>query len=490
VARISFIYIFTAFLFLGGRPILGQPLNNIYPQITNIKAALTFDTSHYYVSGINNLDPSRLDYLKIDKTGNVISNLRLQYNDSLYFMINSHNGLLNQKSKLISVFTNYIPRGGDSAFILINIIDKSDFKLDTSIRFAVQGFKYTQAFSADWSKDSSLLITGAVRTYDIPYKQELLLAKFNSDFNPIWHTTVPDNSPNQPLGPIGGDIVVSNNGAILVSGAPYYHAAKQMTFSARFDPSGALQYYREYSHPFGSSGMHCVNNGNGTYQYVMNSWTNSAGSHNQLHVGIMDTNGNLISRDTIGQTNRAQFAVDLIRTSDGNYYTSGSSFYGTFYCFGAKFSSLGDSIWYRGYRYQDTFDFHFPESFFEMQDSGILHLSTFGDYYNPDSVPTLFTWLYKTDRYGCLVEDCHIGLEEYSYFNWDIYPNPSSGVLNLSVSSPCTVKVYSSNGQEVLNRIVYSAGDYTINLGKRSKGIYNVVCVFQNQISSKQILVF
>lgn len=490
MARLSFRYIITVLYLLGGGTMFGQTLNNVYPQITNIRAALAFDSSYYYVSGINNLDASRLDYLKIDKSGNVISNLRLQYNDSLFFMINSHNGLLNQRAKLVSVFTNYIPGSIDSAFILINIIDKGDFKLDTSIRFSAQGFKYTEAFSADWSKDSSLLITGAVRTYDIPYKQELLLAKFDNDFNLIWQTTVPGNSSSQPLGPIGGDIVVSKNGAILVTGAPYYHAAKQMTFSARFGPSGGLQYYREYFHPLGSSGMHCVDNGDGTYQYVMNSWTNSSGSHNQLHVGIMDTNGNLMSRDTIGQSNRAQFAVELIKTSDGNYYTSGSSFFGTFYCFGAKFSSIGDSLWYRGYRYQDTFDLHFPESFFETQDSGILHLSTFGDYYNPDSIPTLFTWLYKTDRYGCLIDDCHIGLKEHSSFNWDIYPNPSSGALNISVSSPCTVKIYSSNSQELIKKSFYSAGNYTINLDKSTKGMYNVVCVFQDQIFTKQILIF
>jgi len=302
----------------------------------------------------------------------------------------------------------------------------------------------------------------------------LLLLKFDKDLKPLWYTTVNGTPAQGPAGPTGADIVVSDNGHILVTGNPYYYSAKKMTFSARFTPDGTKEYYQEYFHPFGSWGMHCVDKGNGTYQYVLNSWTNSSGSNNQLHVGIMDTTGRLVSRDTIGLNNRAQAAMDLIQTSDGNYYTSGAGYYGVEYCFGAKFSAQGDSLWYRSYRYQDTFDLHFPESFFEMPDSGIVHISTFVDLHNPDSVPHGFAWLYKTDEHGCLIENCHLQIEETQFLAWTFYPNPSSGEVQVELPQAGSISIINGLGQMVLGEQFPYEGSHRLDLSQLAEGCYTI----------------
>ena len=77
---------------------------------------------------------------------------------------------------------------------------------------------------------------------------------------------------------------------------------------------------------------------------------------------------------------RSNFAQDLIRTKDGNYYVAGIGFFGNKFGYGAKFNRSGDSLWYREYTHGGwkptgpPLEEGWIEWFTQKPDSSFLHV--------------------------------------------------------------------------------------------------------------------
>ena len=306
-------------------------------------------------------------------------------------------------------------------------------KVDTlfvpPIDFGIDSTEVIIAWGSRFDSDSSLLITGFVAAQPTPtaqFRYDLFLAKLDTNFNLLWMTVVTDDNVLRPFGLKGENIMVDQYGGIVVTGNPYFWSY-QTGFAARFRASdGQLLWKKEYTPDlgFGISNMFVVDNLDGSYQYAMNEWTDGFGGVNLVKHGEMDTMGNLLTSHYIGNRNnangtglRSNFAQDLIRTHDGNYYIAGLGYRSTNFGYGAKFSRTGDSLWYRQYTHGgwdspgEPKEQGWIEWFIQKPDSSFLHIGWNQNNYTP----VLSTWILNTDKHGCDTLGCEtIGLEEFT----------------------------------------------------------------------------
>ncbi|MCR9154584.1 MAG: T9SS type A sorting domain-containing protein, partial [Bacteroidetes bacterium] len=225
----------------------------------------------------------------------------------------------------------------------------------------------------------------------------------------------------------------------------------EIGFAARFDGDGNNLWYKEYPGNLGMSGMYCVDNGDGTYQYVQNWWTRIQGDANDIMVGRMDTLGNILTSKRLGKINRMQFAQGLLKTQDGNFYVSGIGYFSNFHSYGFKFSPQGDSLWYRTYHHDDSLDLAYVESFKEDGAGNLVHFGYHGNNVNPNPGNGIFAWLYRTDEHGCIFQDCHLSQEEIAALpKLSLYPNPSKGRFYIEIEAsqdfPCVLEIYNTDG--------------------------------------------
>ena len=69
----------------------------------------------------------------------------------------------------------------------------------------------------------------------------------------------------------------------------------------------------------------------------------------------------------------------------------------------------------------------------------------------------------------------------------EIYPNPSNGVFNIKATSQVSIEVFDVLGNSILKTEIVS-GDYKLNLGEHSKGLYIVKCTSQGQVKSYRLI--
>lgn len=465
-----------------------QHLDTIYPRSRNVKLdLLELSNGDYLFAGLKNLEPSLYQYTIIDQAGNVKDTLDLSYNDTNFHFDNCSSCLHQIGNTIFNAYTNAY--SNDSFYVILSKLSLSTLDtISTQFYFGnSNAYKVTHAWTTEWDSDSTFLLSGLLArwTPDSILKYDLFLTKFDTAFNVLWETTVADSFQTQNYGPIGADIVIDDYGGILVTGSPYFHPPYEMGFAARFDKNGNKLWYKEYPATYGMSGMYCMDNGDGTYQYVQNTWSVANGGNNFLDVGRMDTMGNILSTTRLGHPQRLQMAQDLIRTKDGNFYVSGVSYYGNFHAFGMKFSPNGDSLWFRRYYHQDTMDATWVDSFHEDDDSNLVHVGFFADSYNaPAGKNNVYSWVYRTDQYGCNIEDCQISVADFaSLQQLSIYPNPSYGEfwLNLPPEStgPLTLDIYSLNGSIMEKHTLSDRSEGKVKVVSRlSQGQY--LCILKD----------
>ncbi len=431
-----------AFLFLClmlSAVVFGQPLDTLYERGSDSKSAILQLANGDYITANNkNTELSRLQYTKIDPSGTIVDTLDIDYPDTLVALMQCPRCLAEKNGFIYTSFTEFF--SSDSARIRLLKIDNSTFDttLTTTYLHNPQTHFGHQSWSMEFDSDSTFILSGnAARMISATTaKYDLMLAKFDANFHLLWETYVQDTVIGRLAGPQGMDILIDSFGKILVTGTAYQFpfVGYEIAFAARFDSDGNNLWYREYNDSLGAAGIFCVDNGNGTYQYVHNRWVESTGSVNDLYVGRMDTLGNLLTENRLGLRNRAQFAQDIIKTLDGNYYVSGVGYFGNHYSYGLKFTGTGDSLWYRNYYHDDTLDESYVESFFQDGDSNLVHIGYHINLVNPNRGNTVFSWLYRTDRHGCLFNNCDLSVEEFNALPpLALYPNPAQGHFYLDL---------------------------------------------------------
>ena len=135
------------------------------------------------------------------------------------------------------------------------------------------------------------------------FRYDLFLARMDTSLNLLWINVVTDNNPLRDNGLYGENIMVDDYGGIVVTGNPYYWAFVQTGFAARFRASdGQLLWKHEYTPDLGLPSPICSwwTIKMETYQYAMNEWTSSTGGVCLVKHGEMDTLGNILNSNYIG----------------------------------------------------------------------------------------------------------------------------------------------------------------------------------------------
>jgi hypothetical protein len=141
-----------------------------------------------------------------------------------------------------------------------------------------------------------------------------------------------------------------------------------------------------------------------------------------------------------------------------------------------KYDTEGNFIFEYNYEYfnSDT-SFNGFLDFTQTPDSGFLCVG-YTQYYSTDSIGPYRAWLVKTDKYGCIVQDCQLtGLEDIQELQeLSIFPNPSQNVFYINASQGIkNVSVFTINGNRILQENTKS-NFAKIDLSNFSKGIYFV----------------
>lgn len=394
----------------------------------NLTELLVTDTG-YISAAMNNQDIKQLDISEFDLLGNTVDTFFFSFDSVAKFPENCGK-CLHSRENMIYYAQVHAERSDSSYIKFIKLNQQLDSTKSREYLFNDSLTSSIKAMAFD--TDSTFIITGLV--FKVPNnlgKWDLLVARFDTAFNLLWEKRIEDKKGIQPLGYVGTDIEVDTYGSIIVSGYAIYDGPN-LGICARIDPvDGSVHWFKEFVGALSRGAMFTTDNKDGTYQYCQNDATalSPTGSvrYTSLRVGTMDTLGNILSFKDIGPKNQFLIQFDLIPTADGNFYTAGFTFRnGSYNSFGLKFAPNGDSLWMRYYHHGDVQDHSQLEIFFETPDSGFIHAGYYADLYQ-SAGPGVFTWLLKTDKYGCDSLGCHtVGQYEVNVPGLlEVFPNPS-----------------------------------------------------------------
>lgn len=456
--RRHWVSILVTSLFLTGLSTNGtaQYLDTIYDIGHDARPSFTLlEGGDILIANANNNQTNLYQYARLNSQGLLLDSLNLHYPANDYFFANCKRALVCIGKNLYNAYTNFHQQ--DSTYIILSKLSLNPLDtLQTHLYFADRSiYIASQALVMVYDSDSSFLLSGLHARWalepDSVLKYDLFLSRIDTNFQVVWETIVPDGQYGRDYGPMGTDILIDEYGGILVTGNEFFYPLLEIGFAARFNQAGQNLWYKEYPGTLGMSGMYCVDNGDGSYQYIQNQWTRAQGDANDLITGRMDTLGNILSSKRIGKINRMQFAQDLIQTSDSNFYVSGIGYYINMHSYGFKFSPQGDSLWYRSYHHDDSLDLAYLETFREDSAGNLVHFGYHVNNINPGPNNNLSSWLYRTDADGCIFKDCQLGKEELgSLPPFILYPNPSRGTFNfdlpLNEHRPAYLEIYNSSG--------------------------------------------
>lgn len=489
--------------------LISQPyLNQINNSTNGVPgAAIMVVDTNYLVAGASILDWRQMDLALFSPNGKLIRKKRFRYAfgfdyDSISGISNCSKCLTEKNGRYYFAQTNLLK--SDSAYVLYQ---KLDSNLDTVLLKKHPEFQGTrpQIYALKFDTDSTFIATGlAYRNTGNRDKYDLWIAKLDTVFNVIWEKRFADNYPNLNGGYIGLDIEVDAYGSLMVSGdgAAGNNSTLQSedwAFMARLDRiTGQLYWLKDFQGPEGSKTMFALDQGDGTYRFaesrILSYFPNTFSPDSvQLRLGLIDTAGTVLWDTLIGPKYGQFYIQDFYTTPDGNYYVAGKGriFPDKEMSVGYKFSSNGDSIWFRRYFYQEETDISTIWSFVPTPDSGYIHVGHWVDNNNTLLVGN-YNWLLKTDKYGCEVSGCQVlgmseeVLEEPSPA---VYPNPSTGVFAIEIpegtlNQHWRLRIYNLKGRLVLERSLQEGEVSTFDLSRQPDGLY----LLQMQQNGKAIV--
>lgn len=464
--------------------------------------SLAFNDSSYFTAVRDNSEPSLYRYTRINNLGIISDSLNLSYPDS-----SVSTGLFGQclnvnQDHLYNAYTKveYGVLTNSWSIVLSKIhLDLSD-TVETK-DFTLAGYDYLYASASSFDSDSTFLITGSVGRLvgpDSIFKEELLLAKFDTSFNLIWYTVMQDGKPwDAAYGFYGLDITVDNNEGILVAGTSDFESSPYSSFVARFDSkTGDSLWCKEFSHINGIGLMFCANRFDGNYQFLQRFYEKANHGDGYSKIGILDTLGNILIEKSIGTKGGESIFNELIQTLDGNYYAAGVHWNNGEYATGFKFSPQLDSLWQAFYWYDHPYDRSNINAFRQKPNGHIIHLGNYQGIINPPPY-ILQTWLFETDENGCDTSGCNLGIENkftLETFEFSISPNPNQGAFKIKFEeqinrSNYQLEIWDMLGRRVGNKTYWIDGnsmDIKVNL---PKGVYQTILLKNGNVLGTKKLV-
>ncbi len=458
----------TLFLVLGFSSLAQTYINRIDSIIGGRPApSVLVEDSLIIVSSTSFLNFSEGQFSKYDFKGNLVQ--LKTYEDTCVFITERCRDCLKKKGINYYMAATNFYLGNNNTEV---VFQKLDQNLDTIYSKKYHGIKSGRPFinALQFDTDSSFIATGYLYRDSVKSKRNLWVARFDTAFNVLWEKSLKDQHQALNGGYYAEDICIDAYGSVLVSGRgqivdngaqifDYYSVTARLNRE-----TGDLYWLKEFTGPEGSGNMFVLDEGDGTYlfarpQYLQVFPGTSTPIRSEIRFGLLDTLGNVLWDTTTGPKEGLFEYHDLQRTLDGNLYMAGARRMPKAYrSVGYKFTPQGDSIWFRDYYYQDTTDISYIWSFEETADSGFVHAGIFVDRNKTlDSLRIQYSWLFKTDKYGCPVQNCHtIGVPAFKAKAplIAVYPNPSTGVFTIKIpkevfATNLEVQVYNTTGQRV-----------------------------------------
>jgi len=262
------------------------------------------------------------------------------------------------------------------------------------------GSDYDWGNSIEVTEENGFMILGQTYSYG-PGLYNMYLIKTDSLGNLIWQKTYSENIKDY-----GTSICKTIDGDYLLAGGSYYSTDTVAAKIIRIDSAGNEQWQKKYPSAFELSEFTSVR---------------------QLETGEI-------------------VALGHIQEKEANLL-----YYGRLMKLD---SSNGTIIWERKYKYfhEDSTQ-HYFYGMDLTYDGGFAMCGMTVDY-RAGANPTNSMWLVKTDSLGCDISNCVINasseIKEEEQFIFNVYPNPSSGITNISYSIP---DGYNNNSLIIFNQV-------------------------------------
>lgn len=122
-----------------------------------------------------------------------------------------------------------------------------------------------------------------------------------------------------------------------------------------------------------------------------------------------------------------------------------------------------------------------PDSDYEIQDVYIDG--------NPVGAMSSYTFTnVTTDHYIHVSFTNLVGIKENNDFATVIYPNPTTGIVNIKCNEAAQVNVFNAFGQLLLTQSTNGNDQQTIDISNLPDGLYLIQMIGENGIATKQVI--
>jgi hypothetical protein len=347
--------------------------------------------------------------------------------------------------------------------------------------------------------DKGFIITG--RHEDLSGNSDALLIKTDSLGNEEWTKHYGGN-----LTEIAFTVDLTHDGGYILGGyTKSYGNGDFDTYLIKTDNQGNMLWQKTFGGIYAdwpgfvsqlSSGGFIVATSSGNFE-----------QDNQIHYKIrilkLTNDGEVVWDKQYGNNRPGAGSWDVVELADGTIIVAGQNTdpSGTTSLLGypegvlLKITSEGDSLWWRVVEYFTSYNSqNYLRKITLTQDGGIAGCG----FINPGYLDTggQDFWVFKTDSWGCLEEDCHLtsteemmGAANTSLTN---YPNPFTGSTTVVVNSPHkgTLKVYDILGREVLQTPTFEGlFKVEINDHQLQQGTYYYSLIINNAVVLTQKMI-
>ncbi len=469
--------------------------NNIYQNQDNFAVGLTIlETGDGYVGYGGTEDPNNIGQMlllfKIDKQGEELIWKPFGENYHSYYPGNIGGAMVITHDDNFALACHY----GYNDQTFASLI-KLDYNLDTLWKKDYNFQTYTVGLNCIEVQDHGFLISGW--TWESGANTDALIIKTDSTGDYQWHKFYGDE-----LVEYGLNTNETPDGGYLIGGLKWEagidHSLDAMVIKT--DSLGNEEWTQYYGNPDVDDDMALVavaDDGNYLLATVYGEWVITPDARTgRLCLIKIDHEGNIIWQKKIGPKMRTSYIKNLRFTFDNNLIASGffmddttsNYIYKGFIC---KFSQEGDSIWMRDYnQYNNQYDMNFFYDVYPTSDNGYIATGQA----HPD-MDNNKLWIVKVDSLGCDTPGCATGVQVFDWPEYrngflDIWPNPASGVVTLSLSKcdgvekqGIIIKIYNSQGSKVKEiRVLENVESLQVNVSAYSNGLYYLQYIQSNQV--------
>jgi hypothetical protein len=393
---------------------------------------------------------------------------------------------------------------GSSYEAILERLDEN-FESEYRINRAHTDTSFCLYLSSIQSQDSNTLtVLGCILQYDTIIGDDavpIILEKRNSEGTLIWDTTYYDDVYAFRM----SSLIEMPNGDILVSGLDRDYWQTDPTI-LHFSSTGEFIdqdiFTPTPNNNLWDQGCHCTLFTDTTvvcaytqalYHMLNDPFNTPDYTIRKLHLMEYNPSANEVLWDQSYETHIGFLhdVNDIERTSTGDiiltgtlshapgYYPLCDSTYSFAFSYLSKFDGQGNPLWNRKYThgfndYDYTFTEHILYDVEEMPDGGFVAV---GDHYDYYFVPQYSPWVIRTDEWGCVEPGCqNISVSEFAADNFaTVFPNPSSGALNIHTSLAAQLQLFNSKGQLLLEQALQYSGQHQIALNNPlPAGVYVV----------------